>query len=56
MTGSGWEALRDFREWAVDPCRMSWSGREAILDVREGSGSSKRFAGVVDRTSRMSGS
>ena len=36
--------------------RMSGSGREAILDVREWSGGPPGCLGVVERTSRMSGS
>ena len=35
---------------------MSGSGRETLWDVQEWSGSSQGFAGVVGKTSRMSGS
>ena len=48
MTGSGREALSDIREWSEvpsgcqgvvgRPSRISWSGREAILNVWERSG------------------
>ena len=72
MSGCGWEPLSDVRVWlggpprftAVvgSPSRMSESGREAPLDVREWSrgpngrsGDSPKCAGVVGRSSRMSG-
>ena len=65
MSGSGREALPDFREWSEgppgypggvgSPSLLYGSGREALPDVRKWSGGPPGFPGMVGRPSRMSG-
>ena len=64
MSGSGWEALPDVREWLGGPHRCPGvvgrpsqvfkSGWEALPDVREWLKGYPECPGVVRRPSRMS--
>ena len=35
MSGSGWDALLDVREWTENPTGMFGNSREALPDVQE---------------------
>ena len=56
MSGSGREALPGCPEMVGKPSRMSGSGQESLLNVREWSRVPPGCPGVIGRPYRMSGS